>query len=210
MNTECLICGGTFTDANGNPCPNCKQTVKMVPRSTAVPIQYQGVKFDSSFVPMNMQKVYGSYMDNLMQEIITNIGIFQKNILICSRPNSGKTVWAYSLYATLTSKGIPMYPVCDLLEARSLLNSYDKAQQENVKLLSTARCAVIKVPRDLQAWMFDIILYIIERRVQYNGFTIFLFGGTETDIKNQDKFDKMKYLRGSGAYHSIEVKSFTS
>lgn len=206
----CLICGGTFKDIFGKPCPNCKQPVKMIPRSADVPVQYQGVQFDSSFIPINMQKVYGPYMDNLLHEIITNIGIFQKNILICSRPNSGKTVWAYSLYATLIEKGIPMPKICDLIEARNLLNTYDKSLIESANLLSTARCAVVKIPRDLQAWMFDTILYIVERRVQYNGFTIFLYGGTEYDMKNQDKFDKLKYMRGDGAYHTIEIKSFIS
>lgn len=210
MDTGCLLCGGSFKMVNGQPCPNCKPDLKMVPKSMCIPIQYQGVKFDSSFIPMKMQKDYGTYMDKLMKEIVTNIGVFQKNILICSRPNSGKSVWAYSLCATLYDKGVECPPVMDIIEAKNLLNSYDKESAEKAKLLSMARCAVLKVPKDLQSWMFDVILYIIERRVQYNGFTIFLYGGTEYDIKEKDKYGKMQYLRGTGAYHTIEVKSFTS
>lgn len=210
MDSGCLICGGTFTIEGGLPCPNCKRTVKMIPKFAAIPVQYQGVKFDSSFIPANMQKVFGPYMDKLMQEITVNIGIFQKNILICSRPNCGKTVWAYSLYATLNGNGTTTPPVMDIVEARNLLNSYDRNLAEDAKLLSTARCALIKLPKDMQFWMFDAMLYIMERRVMHNGFTIFLYSGTEHDIKSQDKFDKLRDMRGSGAFHTVEVKSFIS
>ena len=115
-------------------------------------------------------------------------------MLICSRPNSGKTVWAYNLYSILSSKGYEIPTLRDIVEVRDILNSY--SNKEEVNLISTARCAVIKIPRDLQPWMFDTISYLIERRVRNDGFTIFLFGGTEEDLK---------YI---GAYNTIKIESF--
>ena len=211
MADGCLICGGTGTDAFFKPCPICsKDTVKMLPRIATVPIQYQGVSFDKSFLPQNMQGNYGTFMEELLMEISTNPGVFQKNMMICARPNCGKTIWAYTLLSVLGSKGIQAPRLMDITEARNIMNSYSKDVLEEATLLSKARCAIIKFPRDIQAWMFDTLSYIVERRVRSNGFTIFLYSGSEEDLKNQDKFDKMKYIKGSGAYNTVFIRTFFS
>lgn len=204
------MCGGTGKILpDGKPCPICsKEKLDNPPVVFGVPAQYQGIKFDKSFLPEKMQKYYGQYMEDLMEEIVTNISTFQKNILICSRPNSGKTVWSYNLYSQLTGMGINMPLLRDLAEVRNILNAYDADVQE-AQLFSTARCAIVRVPRDIQAWMFDCMSFIVERRVRSSGFTIFLYGGEESDLKNQDRFGKLKYLKGSGAYNTIQIKSFS-
>lgn len=208
MSEQCIKCGGTYKLANGDPCPDCApDALKVVPIAYGVPVQYQGIAFDKSFLPEKEQKVYGTYMEELLLTILNDLAFYQKNLLICSRPNSGKTVWSYNLYAEITSKGFPMPPIKDLVEVRNIMNSY--TDKEMTQLFTTARCAVIRVPRDLQSWMFDTIAYIIERRVRNDGFTIFLFGGTEDDLKFVDKFDKLRYLRGNGAYNTIQIKSFS-
>jgi hypothetical protein len=183
-----------------------KEQTSMVPIVYGVPAQYQGLKFDKSFLPDKEQKDYGTFMEELMTTIVNDIAFYQKNMIICSRPNSGKTVWAYNLYSLITSKGFDMPPLKDVTEVRNILNSY--TDKEMTQLYSDARCAVIRIPRDVQFWMFDTIGYIIERRVRSNGFTIFMFGGSEQDLKVVDKFDKLKYLRGTGAYNTVCIKSF--
>lgn len=208
MSQQCLICGGTLRTVDGEPCPVCsKVEVKVAPVVSGIPIQYQGVNFDKSFLPTNMQEVYGSFMEELMITILNDIAFYQKNMIICSRPNSGKTIWAYNLYAKIIAKGYKCPPLLDVVEVRDALNSYDNKELGN--LLSTARCAIIKIPRDTQYWMFDSISYIIERRVRGGGFTIFLFGGTIDDLNRIDKNNTLSYLRGGGAYNTVKVESFS-
>lgn len=204
---KCLRCDGTGILANGEPCPDCAKTIlRMAPISYSVPAQYQGIMFDKSFLPEKEQKVYGTFMEELMSTIVSDYAFYQKNLLICNRPNSGKTVWAYNLYAILSDKGYEIPPLKDVTEVRSIITSF--ADRELANLYSTARCAIIKVPRDLQPWMFDSLSMIVERRVRNDGFTIFLYGGTEEDLKFADKYGKLRDIRGTGAYNTIEIKSF--
>lgn len=207
MNASCIKCGGTGRLISGELCPDCGgNLIKNTPIVCTVPVQYQGVAFDKTFLPEKEQEVYGSFMEELMTTIINDYAFYQKNLLICSRPNSGKTVWAYNLYSILSSKGYEIPTLRDIVEVRDILNSY--SNKDEVNLISTARCAVIKIPRDLQPWMFDTISYLIERRVRNDGFTIFLFGGTEEDLKYIDKFNRLKDLKGTGAYNTIKIESF--
>lgn len=207
MGVNCLKCGGTGFMLSGEPCPVCSAEMESaVPISQAVPVQYQGLKFDKSFLPEKEQKTYGVFMEELLETIIHDYAYYQKNILICSRPNSGKTIWAYNLYAILTSKGYEVPPLKDISEVRNILTSYENKDEAN--LFSTARCAIIKIPRDVQPWMFDTMSSIVERRVRSNGFTIFLFSGYIDDLKLLDKYDKLKYIRGSGSYNTVKIESF--
>lgn len=206
-NESCIKCAGTKKMANGDPCPICcKDDVETVPIVFDIPAQYQGVRFDKNFLPDKEQKSYGVFMEELLTTIINDLAFYQKNLLICSRPNSGKTVWSYSLYSIITSKGYEMPPIKDLVEVRSILNSY--SELDKAQLYSTARCAVIRIPRDVQFWMFDTISYILERRVRSGGFTIFMFAGTIDELRQVDKYDRLKHLDGTGAYNTVEVKSF--
>lgn len=205
--SSCLMCAGTGKLISGEPCPECSKLVnKVVPIVYGVPLQYQGVAFDKSFLPDKLQKPYGEFMEALLLEIISNAGIFQKNLLICSRPNSGKTVWAYNLYSQFIAKGLSVAPIRDILEVRTILTSYghvDEAEQ-----FSNARCAIVKIPRDVQFWTFDTMSTLIERRVRNNGFTIFLYGGREEDLKNQDKGNRLSDMKGTGAFNSLKVYTF--
>lgn len=207
MSRTCLICGGTKITAFGEPCPECtKNEAPASPVVAGIPTQYQGVAFDKSFLPNSMQEKYGTFMEELSRTIINDLPFYQKNMIICSRPNSGKTVWAYDLYAKMIAKGYKTPPLLDVVEVRDALNSYDNKDLSN--LISTARCAIIKIPRDMQFWMFDTISYIIERRVRSNGFTIFLFGGTVEDLSNLDRNKTLSYLRGNGSYNTVRIESF--
>ena len=106
----------------------------------------------------------------------------------------------------MIAKGYPTPPLMDIVEARNAMNSYE--DKDLSRLLSTSRCAIIKIPRDMQFWMFDSMSYIIERRVRSNGFTIFFFGGTIEDLNILDKNKVLSYLRGSGSYNTVKVESF--
>lgn len=207
MPTTCLLCGGDGITATGEPCPNCSsEALKKVPVFFHVPVQYQGVRFDKSFLPDKEQSKYGTFMEELLVTIVNDFAFYQKNMIICSRPNSGKTVWSYNLYSVLMDKGYSVPSLKDVVEVRNILNSWDN--KEEADLFSNARCAIIKIPRDAQPWVFDTISYIVERRVRSNGFTIFLFGGSYDDLKLIDRYGKLKYLEGTGAYNTVKIESF--
>lgn len=208
MNESCLICGGTGTDANGKPCPECsKNLIIDIPVVGNVPTQYQGVAFDKSFLPLKEQNDFGKYMEELLQSIISDIAFFQKNILICSRPNSGKTVWSYHLYSVLSANGYDIPPVKDLVEVKEILTSY--TDKELARLFISARCAIIRIPRDVQFYHFATMASIIEKRVRSGGFTIFTYAGRFYDLKLADRDKQLNSLIGNGSYQTIEVKDFS-
>ena len=209
-NVKCLKCGGTGnigTTAKKVPCPDCcKLATNIIPSYLEIPTQYQGLKFDKSFLPEDMQDKYGTFMEELLNDIVSSYSTYQKNLLICARPNCGKTVWAYNLFALMNSKGIKIPPFKDIVEVKEILDG--RGSKEDMSLYSSSRFAIIKIPRAVSAWMFDYITYILERRVRSNGCTIFLYGGTEQDLKNQDSFGKLKYIKGTGSYNTVAIKSF--
>jgi len=207
MSSTCLRCGGTGILVNGDRCTECeKDTSALQPMVYGVPAQYQGVKFDKSFLPEKFQKTYGEFMEELMHTILTDYAFYQKNILICSKPNTGKTVWTYNLYSELSSKGYEIPTLRDIIEVRNILNSY--ADKDEANLISNARCMVVKIPKDIQFWMFDTLSSLVERRVRNDGFTIFLFGGSKDDLKYADKYGRLRDLEGTGAYNSIKIYDF--
>lgn len=203
----CLLCGGTKITALGKPCPNCSSKQdESLPTISTIPMQYQNVKFDRMFLPENLQSTYGVYMEELIQKIVNGVG-FYKNILICSRPNSGKTIFAYTVYGMLYNKGVIMPPVKDIFEVRDVFVDY-YGDSDELELWSTSKVAIIKIPMDITSKVFDTMSMIIERRVRNNCSTIFLYGGSKKDIVTQDRFNKLAYLEGDGSYNSIEIKSW--
>lgn len=213
MGVHCLECGGSGVLLDGKPCPACAQErlEKAVSShsSATVPMQYQGVVFDKSFLPMEMQKTYGSYMEDLLHTIANDYQMYQKNLLICSRPNSGKTVWAYNLITILSDKGYQIPTILDLMTVREHLN-YRSTDAELQELIQTSRGLIVRLPADMQFWMFDIIQTILERRVARNGFTVFLCSNGYEKLKEQDRNNALKFMLGSGAFHTIKLEDFTN
>lgn len=209
MNNGCLKCSGTGFLAGGTiPCPVCNSRHdEVLPTYEDVPIQYQGLVFDKDLLPHGMQDFYGKFMEELKQEILNNVSVFQRNTLICCRPNCGKSVWAYNIYSHLKSRGVTIPPIKDILEVRDIFNLVQN-DTTLLKEYSNSRLAIIKLPRHVTADMFDLMFTIIERRVRNNGCTIFLYGGTKDDLKKQDYFGKLKYLTGNGSFNSIKIESF--
>ena len=116
MGEECLLCGGTGLMLDGTPCEcGCKSEMQL-PVGLEVPVQYQNVRFDKSFLRPELQNGYGTFMENLLLDCTDRISSFNQNILICAPPNSGKTVWAYTLYGMLYAKGREISKLMDLIQ----------------------------------------------------------------------------------------------
>lgn len=205
----CIHCGNTGVLANGESCTHCNNLHGLeVPICLAVPTQYQGVRFSANLVQRKLDESYGRYLENIIKECTKDLAHFNKNILICAPPNSGKTVFAYTVFGVLYEQGVTIPEIMDLMEARDILVNYYSESKDKIALLSSAKVAFIKIPQDLPPKFAETMSTIIERRVRNNASTIFLTSCSEEDLVAQDKFNKFKMLVGDGSYNSLEVRSW--
>lgn len=197
-------------DLNEVPCDCGAQDARniILPSSMKVPLQYQNVRFDSRMLPAWVDGAYGAFMSSLLRELTSNMQLFSRNLLVCSPPNTGKTVFAYTVNGILYGKGIPVAELRDVLEVREIfLNPYAPTHSE-ADSISKAKVVFIKIPMDLPNKLAETMSMIIERRVRNNGSTVFLFSGSKEDLLAQDRFGKLQGMLGDGAFNSIEVKSW--
>ena len=212
MGKDCLECHGTGFKADMSICQACFEELQsnMIGsyRGPTVPMQYQGIKFDKMFLPLSLHKPYGEFMEDLLKTIVSDYHIYQKNLLICSRPNSGKTVWAYNLIMMLSDKGYQIPTVLDLMTVREHLN-YKSNDTELQNLVQRSRGLIVRLPAEMQFWMFSIMQSIIERRVAHNGFTVFLYSGKYSNLKAADRDDVLESILGAGSFHTIRLEDFS-
>lgn len=205
----CLSCGDTGEKVDGSPC-DCRASGKVsIPIVLEVPSIYQTAEFSASLVPIRMPRQYGIELEDII-DVIKSKGKYTHNVLICSPPNTGKTVLSYTIYRHQYVKGLPMPEIMDLVEARELLmsNSYDEHIQRAKEKLVNSPLAIIKVPLDLPNKFAETISTITERRVRKNGVSIFLYGGSLFDLQNQDRFGVLKNIIRDGSYNSLKVINY--
>lgn len=203
----CIQCGGTGYLLNGDICDCTTVNAINFPVLSKVPIQYQGTQFDKSFLSQKLDVNYGIYLEDLLKQVATGKPL-RKNFLICSPPNTGKTVFAYTLIGMMYSKGVVLPELMDLIEVRDIMLAQYKQDYDKLLLINTAPIMLIKLPSDLPSKFGETISLIIERRVRNNGSTIFLFGGNKQDLLNQDRFGKLSAILGDGNYNSLLLKSW--
>lgn len=208
MERICLKCGGTGVLVSGELCDcGCTQELQL-PTMLKVPIQYQGVRFDKGLVRSDLGSSYASYLDGIVRDITSSVLTFNKNICICSPPNSSKSVLAYTIYGLLFAKGYEIPKLMDIMEIRPVMMSLYSNDASLVTLISSAPVMFVKLPMDTPPRMAETMSMLIERRVRNNASTIFLYSGTKDDMFAQDTFGKLKQLSGDGSYNSIEFKSW--
>lgn len=206
---NCLKCGGTGYTVHGKKC-DCGSVEErvIIPDSIKIPQQYQSIVFSESLLPEYVDVSYKAYMRDLYRECTTCEKWFNRNILICAPPNSGKTVFAYSVIGTLYAKGVVVSDLMDIMEVRELIMAYYGDVRYSKSNIAEAKIVFIKIPQDLPVKLAETMSTIVERRVRHGVGTIFLFSGTKEDLKAQDRFGKLQALIGDGSYNSIEVKSW--
>ena len=209
MKERCLKCNGTGITVDGSPC-DCRSSGAIdIPIVLEVPSIYQTAEFSASLVPIRMPRTYGMDLEDII-DVIKSKGRYNINLLICSPPNTGKTVFAYTVFRHQYVRGLPMSEIMDLIEAKELLNSisYDEQTIMNKDKLITCPVAIIKIPLDLPNKFAETMSTIVERRVRKNGVTIFLYGGSIYDLQNQDRFGVLKNIIRDGSYNSIKVMDY--
>lgn len=205
----CLKCGGTGTLINGDIC-DCGASMKMdIPVILEVPTVYQVAEYSAVLVPMLLSREYGVLLEDIL-EVIKKKGRYDYNLLICSPPNTGKTVFAYTAYKSQYLKGLPMSNIMDLYEIKDIMvsNSYDDKDISEKNKLFTCPLLIVKVPLDLPNKFAETMSTLIERRMRKNGCTIFLYGGSIYDLYNQDKFGVLKSVVKDGSYNSLKVINY--
>lgn len=206
---KCLKCGNTGEMIDGSPC-DCKASGKVnLPIALEVPGIYQDSEFAAVLVPIKMPRSYGIELEDII-DVVKKKGRYTHNLLICSPPNTAKTVFAYTLYRHQYLKGLPMPEIMDLVEAKELLmsNSYDDHVQRDKEKLINSPLAAFKVPLDLPPKFAETMSTITERRVRKNGVTIWLYGGSLYDLQNQDRFGVLKNIIRDGSYNSLKVINY--
>lgn len=205
----CLRCGGTGLQVSGKPCTCGAYNEKLVlPPHMKIPLQYQRIKYDKRFIREELRLTLGVFMEQLLKEITADLYAFCKNYIICAPANSGKTVWAYNLYAVLYSKGESMPDIFDLMQVREVLLNYYTDNLDMLDKVNNAKVMVIRIPMDLPNKFVDTISTIVDRRVRNNCPTIFIYNGSKADLYAQDRFGKLRFLEGDGSYNTLCIKSF--
>ena len=179
-----------------------------LPVCISIPVQYQGIKFSKALLREELSKDYGIFMEELLNEYEKGSKQYHKNYIICAPPNSGKTVWAYTLYSILYGQGRTIPEIMDLMEARNMLLNYYYEDKKALELLSTAPVAIIKLPWDLPNRFVETMSSIIDRRVRTNSSTIFLYNGDKAELFARDTFGKLQSLIGDGCFNSVCIKSW--
>lgn len=209
-NLNCLRCGGSGILADGSPCPECSKEEYKVASifMLEVPQQYMGMSWNTDALPVNVSNKYKDEMDSLLRAITMSYSNYSVNHLICYPNGNGKSIWSYTLLNNLYMKGVSVFGIIDLLDCREIMKSYEKEQKEKERKLSNSKLAIIRIPRDIQIWHFDIMQTVLERRVQKGNFTIFLFSGFYSDLERFDRMGSFKHLKGDGTFNSIRVHDF--
>lgn len=203
---HCLKCGDTGIKLDGTPCDcGAGQEIEL-PVILDMPAQYQMSMFNKSLLPNWLHPAYGSTLESIVSTVKTTYAL-DRNYLICSPPNSGKTTFAYTILRILYSANIVAPEIMDINEIRKLFsNQYSVSEQYD--LLTRSKLAIVKIPMDVPAKFVESVMTIIDLRARHSGYTIFLYDGSKFDLINQDKYSKFQFIDGDGSYHTVKVISY--
>ena len=204
----CIKCAGTGIKYGMVPCDCGLGTGGIeIPVVLDIPEQYQLVYFDKSFLPRGLHESYGNALQGIISEVSANKA-YTKNVLICAPSNSGKTVFAYTLYQIFHKAGMPFPDIYDLNEIRKLMTDI-YAKDDKYSLLLESKLAVIKIPLDLPSKFVETMMTVLDLRIRNSGKTIFLYDGSKEDLLAQDKYGRLEDILGDGSYHTIQCYSYT-
>lgn len=200
-----MKCASSGITVDGSRCDCTSLSSADIPIVLDIPKIYQTVEFSKELLPIKMDSSYGFELQRIIEEVKAN-GSYHCNTLICSPPNTGKTILAYTIFRHMFLKGLKIPPLMDLSEVKSLL-SYTYSQEDNIKreIFLNSTLAVIKIPSDVPNKFAEIMHTIIEKRVRRNGTTIFLFGGPLRMLKSRDPYKFLNNIIRDGSYNSLKV-----
>jgi hypothetical protein len=217
----CAECGnvGELPDSNGTRC-SCIYGLGIAesdPGSClSIPEAYRGVQFDAQLLP---EANTGSYYRKFMQDTylsIISLKLKNKNLFISSPMKTGKTVFAYSCIEKLFRRGLPTFPLFDVLELSSILKDVDMGRAsmmlEGLEVtplnVYTAPYLFVKITNELNYQVFDTIVKIVDRRTRRGNVTIFISHLSWNILSESDKRCVFRSLVGDGSFGTIESNNF--
>lgn len=212
----CEKCGNTgIIPGTGQIC-ECKwnsDTFFSTMSCLSIPVQYQGTVFNKVLVPNDLGDEYRDYLDKLYSDI-TLLRMQYHNILLCSPHKHSKTILAYSCIERLFRASLSVFPVCDIMEIRNILNSVDLGKNPTYSYsddpinIIEAPYLFVKLPMWPNWECFDTLNTVIGRRIRRGHSTVFLYSGSWSQLSYSDKSGAITQLSGDGSYGTLEVKNF--
>lgn len=209
----CPKCGNTGVLIDGTPC-DCRLHLSDLYKGVEcleIPEAYRGLQFDASYLPLTLPG-YRNFMDNTYN-LLTSLRWKCKNAVICSPPQTGKTIMAYSVIQELFKREITVFPLMDILEVRKVMMDleYNKPQSmgiENPMRLYTAPYLFVVMPPLTNYDTYDAAAMLIARRTRRGNSTILLYEGTWNQLVANDSKKSLKSMEGNGSLNTVEVNSW--
>lgn len=213
MVAYCPKCGNTGVLIDGTPC-DCQLHLSDLYSGVEcldIPEAYRGLKFDGAYLSSRLPG-YRQFMENVYNQIVS-LRWKCKNAIICSPPQTGKSVLAYSLIQELFRREIEVFPLMDILEIRKVMMDleYNKPQSlgvENPMRLYTAPYVFAVMPPLTNFDTFDAAAMLVARRTRRGNSTILLYEGTWNQLVSGDTKKSLKNMEGNGSLTTIEVNSW--
>ena len=213
MVAYCPKCGTTGVLIDGTPC-DCHLHLSDLYSGVEcldIPEAYRSLKFDGAYLPSKLPG-YRQFMENVYNQIVS-LRWKCKNAIICSPPQTGKSVLAYSLIQELFRREIEVFPLMDILEIRKVMMDleYNKPQSLGVEKpmrLYTAPYVFVVMPPLTNFDTFDAAAMLVARRTRRGNSTILLYEGTWNQLVAGDTKKSLKNMEGNGSLTTIEVNSW--
>lgn len=210
----CTKCGNSGTLLDGSLC-DCRMHLSELYDGVEcldIPETYRGLRFNEVALPGDMGPAYANFMKNIYLQI-TSLGWKCKNAIICSPPQTGKSVLAYSAIQELFRKDIPVFPIFDILEIKRIMLDIDYNKQQsmgvtNPLMLYTVPYLFAIMPPMTNYDTFDAAAMLISRRTRRGNSTILLYEGHWNQLVSNDSKGSLKNLKGNGSLTTIEVNSW--
>lgn len=215
-NEYCVKCGNTGRTLEGTACecltaPTLERFNRGDMEYIEVPQAYRGVQFDKNKLdpslvgnlPDQMLKVY----EQIKANVLTNY-----NCCICTPPNTGKTVLAYTCLTHLFKSGYKVFPLLDVMEIKSIFEAIERNRkpmldvQEPLNVLE-APIIFVRIHQAPSFEHFSLVNTIMDRRVRRGLSTIFLYGGAWEQLVFTDNSKLITSLKGDGSFKSLDVIS---
>ena len=204
--SSCLKCGGTGFCLDGSIC-DCGIANERNMLYDVIPPAYRQSKFAAEFAASLNPSTYGEDLAAILKEVTTN-GMLTRNYLISAPPNSGKTVFAYTLLGDLYKKGVHMPPFIDISEYKAICSKMDEASLTARFEYEQSPVCVFKIPPDASNTFANQLLAIIERRVRNGHGTIFLTSCNMNHLTALDNWGRLKELEGDGNFNSLKIMKY--
>jgi hypothetical protein len=212
----CPKCGNTGVLIDGTPC-DCRVTLDDLydgVECLEIPEAYRGIKFSQLLLPTSLGPAYQAFMGNTY-DLITSLRWKCKNAIICSPPQSGKSILAYSIIQELFRKEIDVFPIFDILEIKRIMSDLEYGRQQSMGVDNPMRLYTVPylfavMPQMTNFDTYDTAAMLIARRTRRGNSTILLYGGAWNQLVYNDSKKSLKGLAGNGSLTTIEVNSWSA